>query len=104
MHLLHSKFILLLFISMAFASMPAVIEAADNSKPKFTIASNEKERVISKGQAIAAVKSELKGKVLSATRIVSKGPPVYKVKVLLAKGRIRTVYVDGISGRVIRIN
>ena len=104
MHLLHLKFILLLSIIVAFASMPSMIEAADYSKPKYTIASNDKARVISKGQAIAAVKSELKGKVLSATRIDSKGPPVYKVKVLLAKGRIRSVFVDGVTGRVIRIN
>ncbi len=60
-------------------------------------------RVISKGRAISAVKAELKGKILSIKMIPGNGPPVYRVKILLAKGRVRTVFVDGVSGQVIRI-
>ncbi len=59
--------------------------------------------IISKGQAIAAVKGELRGKVLSVHLIPSDGPPVYRVKILLSKGRVRTVFVDGITAQVIRI-
>ncbi len=60
-------------------------------------------QLISKGQAISSVKNELKGKVLSIQLIPSEGQPVYKVKLLLSKGRVRTVFVDGFSGQVIRI-
>jgi len=59
--------------------------------------------IISKAQAISAVKQKLHGKVLSVSLIKSQGPPVYRVKVLLDKGRVRTVFVDAANGRVVRI-
>jgi len=63
-----------------------------------------KQRIISKRQAINAAKSQVKGKVLSASLIRSKGPAVYRVKMLVSEKRVRTVFVDGKSGSVIRIN
>jgi len=70
---------------------------------QISYAKRSKPDVISKGEAISAVKSELRGKILSIHLIPSEGPPVYKVKLLLAKGRVRTVFVDGQSGQIIRI-
>ena len=61
-------------------------------------------RVISKRSAIMSAQSQVKGKVLSATLIQSRGPAVYRVKMLVSDKRVRTVFVDGQSGRVIRIN
>ena len=64
----------------------------------------EKKRTISKSSAINVAKSQVRGKVLSAKLISSKGPAVYRVKMYLDDGRVRTVFVDGDSGRVIQIN
>ena len=63
-----------------------------------------KVRVISKKDAINIAKSEVRGKVLSAKKIDSKGPPVYRIKMLVGESRVRTVFVDGYTGKVIRIN
>lgn len=68
------------------------------------VADSSHQNLISKSDAISKVKSEVNGKILSADLIESKGPPVYKIKVLLDKGRVRSVYVDGLSGKIIRIN
>ena len=62
------------------------------------------EATISKAAAIKIAKNEVKGKVLSAKLIKSKGPAVYRVKMLVSDSRVRTVFVDGMNGKVIRIN
>jgi uncharacterized membrane protein YkoI len=80
----------LLLVSFASTSMQVL---AANTKP-----------VITKSQAIEAAKSEVKGKVLSANLIASKGPPIYRVKMLVGKSRVRIVFVDGKNGKVIKIN
>ena len=64
----------------------------------------KKQRIISKSRAIQAAKSQVKGKVLSAKLIQSRGPAVYSVRMLVSDKRVRTVFVDGVTGRVIRIN
>lgn len=51
-------------------------------------------------QAIRRVKKQYPGKILKAEKIKSKGPKVYKVKVLMPGGRIKNVFVDGTSGDV----
>jgi len=63
-----------------------------------------KPRLISKRQAINAAKRQVNGKVLSASLIPSRGPAVYRVKLLVSEKRVRTVFVDGRTGSVIRIN
>ena len=51
-------------------------------------------------QAIKRVKRQYPGKILKAEQIESKGPKVFKVKVLMKGGRIKNVFVDGASGDV----
>ena len=51
-------------------------------------------------EAIGKAKEKYGGKVLSAKEIESKGPLVYKIKLLLPNGRVKTVFVDGESGEV----
>lgn len=63
-----------------------------------------KQRIISKRKAIQAAQREVKGKVLSAKLINSRGPAVYRVKMLVGEKRVRTVFVDGKNAKVIRIN
>jgi len=72
-----------------------LIQAADKASDK---------NVISKSTAIKSAKDEVNGKVLSAKLIKSKGPAIYRVKMLVGDSRVRTVFVDGVSGKVIRIN
>lgn len=90
---------ILIFLLLPLISGMSVASARKHSEQR----TENVEAVISKGQAISAVKAELRGKVLSIHLIPSDGPPVYRVKILLSKGRVRTVFVDGVSAEVIRI-
>jgi uncharacterized membrane protein YkoI len=60
-------------------------------------------KIISKAKAISAAQKSIEGKALSASLIESKGPPVYRVKVVLEGGRVKTILVDGCNGQVIRL-
>ncbi len=52
-------------------------------------------------QAAALVKNRYReGKILSVNLIQSKGPPVYRVKILAPGGVVKYVFVDGRSGDV----
>jgi len=51
-------------------------------------------------QAVKNVKKQYSGKVLKAERIRSKGPKVFKIKLLLPGGRVKNVFVDGSTGKV----
>ena len=87
--------LLLQFIGTTASSLQAATNGTEQG---------ERVRVISKKAAINIAKSEVKGKVLSAKKIDSKGPPVYRIKMLVGDSRVRTVFVDGQTGKVIRIN
>lgn len=56
---------------------------------------------VSESSAVAAALRAVKGRVLSVQLIESRGPPVYRVKILTENGRVRTVHVDGHTGEVI---
>ncbi|HFB64590.1 MAG TPA: hypothetical protein ENJ60_03530 [Aeromonadales bacterium] len=93
-------FFLLLLLSLIIPGGSTASAREHKHKGRHTETS---QAIISKGQAISAVKGELRGKVLSVRLIPSEGPPVYRVKILLSKGRVRTVFVDGFTAQVIRI-
>ncbi|WP_144395371.1 PepSY domain-containing protein [Pleionea sediminis] len=61
-------------------------------------------KVISKGKAVAVAQKAIKGKALSAKLIKSRGPAVYRVKVLLDNGRVKTILVDGCKAKVLEVN
>ncbi len=54
--------------------------------------------------AVRVAKHAVHGRVLSAEQIDSLGPLVYRIKLLLDNGRVRTVYVDGESGDIIDLD
>ena len=95
---------------LSFTAVAEVIESADYQYTSIEDGfvnyqnSDNKRRTISKSAAIKVAKSEVRGKVLSAKLIESKGPPVYRIKMLVGESRVRKVFVDGLSGKVIRIN
>jgi len=91
----------LLLASLLLMTAPLEIQAAQSES---RAQSESKQRIISKRDAIKAAKSQVKGKVLSASLIQSRGPAVYRVKMLVSEKRVRTVFVDGKNGRIIRIN
>jgi len=45
-------------------------------------------------QAVARVKQQTKGQILTAETIQRKGKPVHRIKVLLPSGSVRVMYVD----------
>lgn len=55
-------------------------------------------------QAVRVAKSAVPGRVLSAEQIDSLGPLVFRIKLLLDNGRVRTVYVDGETGSIIDLD
>ncbi len=81
----------LIFVSMLVVANVASAESKSGCK------------VISKAKAISAAQKSIKGKALSATLIESKGPPVYRVKVVLESGRVKTILIDGCNGKIIRL-
>ncbi|MFT5520151.1 MAG: putative membrane protein YkoI [Enterobacterales bacterium] len=91
---------LTLILLLQFMSSTAFNLQAATSKTE----QGDKVRVISKKAAINIAESEIKGKVLSAKKIKSKGPLVYRIKMLVGDSRVRTVFVDGQTGKIIRIN
>jgi len=67
----------------------------------FTVSSNVAWSAgVSVEQAVKNVKKQYSGKVLKAEKIKSKGPKVFKVKLLLPGGRVKNVFVDGSTGQV----
>ena len=96
--------LLLVTLIALLSSLPqsTVLQAAQYSAAN--VVGEQKQKTISKRQAIAAAKRQVNGKVLSANLIKSKGPAVYRVKMLVSEKRVRTVFVDGRTGSVIRIN
>ncbi len=76
------------------------------SLPVFAAKENDNDscKTISKAKAISSAQRAIEGKALSASLIKSRGPAVYRVKVLLDNGRVKTILVDGCSGKVIQVD
>ncbi len=49
---------------------------------------------VSLDEAVAGVKKQTKGRILTAETIERKGQPVHRIKVLLPNGSVRVMYVD----------
>ena len=63
------------------------------------IAQREKPRV-SLDQAVAKVRARYEGRVIRAETRYPDGKPVHHVKLLSPDGKVRTIRVDGITGRI----
>ena len=96
------RLLIILFFSIVFSGLTNIQAASKKAVQKKTQV--QKKKTIGKSSAINVAKSQVKGKVLSAKLIDSRGPAVYRVKMLVKDKRVRTVFVDGVTGRVIRIN
>ena len=59
---------------------------------------------IAKSRAISVAQKTIKGKVLSASLSKRGGRQMYKVKVLLDNGRVKTISVDACTGRATGVN
>lgn len=56
---------------------------------------------VGRDEAIAVAQRVASGRVLAAERAEVGGKPVWRVKILSAKGEVRVVVVDAASGRVV---
>ena len=56
---------------------------------------------VSRDEAAAAAQRVASGRVLSVERTEADRRPVWRVKVLTAKGDVRVILVDAASGRVV---
>ena len=56
---------------------------------------------VSRDEAAAAAQRVASGRVLAVERADGGGRPVWRVKILTARGEVRVVIVDAASGRVI---
>ena len=74
--------------------------AGDRSKHRVQSSGQQAEQ-ISRDQAVDIVRSRYGGKVLGASKSSQGGRPVYSVKILTDDGRVRTIRVDGVSGRIL---
>jgi len=85
---------LLILVAGLLLSGPSLVQAKEKN--------TKKERVVSKSTAISAAKKKVKGKVLSANLVKKRNSSQYKVKMLVKDKRVKTVVVDGKSGKVIK--
>ena len=56
---------------------------------------------VGRDEAAAAAQRVASGRVLAVERAEAGGKPVWRVKILSAKGEVRVVVVDAASGRVL---
>jgi len=56
---------------------------------------------VSRDEAAAAAQRVASGRVLSVERTEAERRPVWRVKVLTAKGDVRVILIDAASGRVV---
>lgn len=61
-------------------------------------------KVITKSKAVDITQKAIKGRILSASLIKRPSSLIYKVKVLLTNGRVKTILVDGCKARIIKVN
>jgi uncharacterized membrane protein YkoI len=103
-----SNLLRVVVISLVFAVPLPGSAAAVGIADGMLLAANDDARtetnaspVIGSRQAAGLVQRRYSdSKILSVNLIESKGPPVYRVKILLPGGVVRYVYVDGRSGEV----
>lgn len=80
-------------------AQPLMAAADRTSAGKMLLAQNGQ---LTLEQAVAKAKAKYKGKVLSASRIDSQGPLVYRIKMLSPDSRVHIVYVDANNGDVFK--
>lgn len=92
-----------LFVALFLAGLVAFnpAQAAGDRNQHLVQSGGQQAAQISKDQAVDIVRSRFSGKVLGASKRSSGGRPVYHVKILTDDGRVRTVKVDGVSGRIL---
>ncbi len=68
--------------------------------PVVLAAESAPQKLIPQNEAISIAQREVAGRVLSAQLLQNRGTPIYRVKILAAEGRVRTVDVNAQNGRI----
>ncbi|PWK49847.1 PepSY domain-containing protein [Pleionea mediterranea] len=84
-----------ILLTALLLSLSASVSAAEKQAPC---------KVISKSKAVDITQKAIKGRILSASLIKRPSSHIYKVKVLLTNGRVKTILVDGCKARIIKVN
>ena len=81
--------ILLVLLTPSMATVSASSFATQNESIRLVAREG-----VSLDEAVARVKKQTKGRILTAETIQRKGQPVHRIKVLLPNGSVRVMYVD----------
>ncbi len=100
---LFASFIVVILLNLALlhSTVAAAAPAINGGLIIAQRASNSPAPSLAKEKAVRIAKKRHPGKVLSADQIKSKGPAVFRIKVLTKRGVVRTVHVDGHTGEVL---
>jgi len=81
--------ILLVLLTPSMATVSASPFATQNESIRLVAREG-----VSLDEAVARVKKQTKGRILTAETIQRNGQPVHRIKVLLPNGSVRVMYVD----------
>jgi len=81
--------ILLVLLTPSMATVSASSFATQNESIRLVAREG-----VSLDEAVARVKKQTKGRILTAETIQRNGQPVHRIKVLLPNGSVRVMYVD----------
>ena len=95
------KFTLCLFAALLMTAALAPVEARrDGQSERHESREARRQDGLSLDEAVARVRSDTGGRVLSAQAREERGGTTYRIKVLLPNGAVRVLSVDAASGEI----
>ena len=83
-----------LILPMLLAASMTTVSATPFAPRYETLRLAARDNGVSLDEAVARVKQQTKGRILTAETTERKGKPVHRIKVLLPNGSVRVMYVD----------
>ena len=83
-----------LILPMLLTTSMTTVSAVPFARQYETMRLAERNNGISLDEAVARVKQQTKGRILTAETTQREGKPVHRIKVLLPNGSVRVMYVD----------
>ena len=83
-----------LILPMLLAASVTTVSATPFANRYETLRLAARDNGVSLDEAVARVKQQTNGRILTAETTERKGKPVHRIKVLLPNGSVRVMYVD----------
>ncbi|TFH47264.1 MAG: hypothetical protein E4H01_08605 [Lysobacterales bacterium] len=99
---LPAPLVIAVVIAMVCTCVAVPAGAAQTPRASHPLMLAQAATAISADEAAALVRTASGGRILGVSRANGAGGPVYQVKVLLDKGRVRVYVVDANSGQILR--